>query len=105
MVRAASGAAKTAAISAENRGCRSMADDARENDDRDPPAPGETALSARLHSLGEQLDRHHPGRPSGIEVGESGRSTEMERGFQLSTELVSRVLVGAGISRHIDRWL
>src|SRR5207247_10314401 len=89
----------------ENRGCRSMADDARENDERDPPAPGETALSARLHSLGEQLDRHHPGRPSGNEDGERGRSSALARGFQLSTELVAGVLVGAGIGWLLDRWL
>jgi ATP synthase protein I len=103
MVRAVSGAAETAAISPENRGCRSMNDDAREEEDRDPPATEETALSARLRSLGEQLDRHHPGRPS--EDGARSRSSAMARGFQLSTELVAGVLVGAGIGWLLDRWL
>jgi ATP synthase protein I len=82
-----------------------MNDGAREDEDREPPTTGETALSARLRSLGEQLDRHHPGRPSETEEDARGRASAMARGFQLSTEMVAGVLVGAGIGWLLDRWL
>jgi ATP synthase protein I len=106
MVRAASGAAETAAISPENRGCRNMAD-AREKWDRDQPPPDEAALSARLRDLGERLGQHHPDRPSDSEPGQrpTADPSAIARGFRLSAELVAGVLVGAAIGWLLDRGL
>jgi ATP synthase protein I len=89
------------------RGCRSMADDARDNSDRRRPPPDEAALSARFERLGDRLGKFHPGRPSVDSPGQRPVSdpSAIARGFRLSTELVAGVLVGAGIGWLLDKWL
>jgi ATP synthase protein I len=84
-----------------------MADDPRNQRDRDQPPPDEAALSARLRQLGERLGEHHPDRPSDSEPGQrtTADPSAIARGFRLSTELVAGVLVGAAIGWLLDRWL
>jgi ATP synthase protein I len=86
-------------------GVESMADGARDDDDRHRRPADEAALSARLRSLGERLDHHD--RPSDNEPrpGPTAEPSAIARGFRLSTELVVSVLVGAGIGYVLDRWL
>jgi ATP synthase protein I len=88
-------------------GVESMADDAREKDDRKQPSADEAALSARFQRLGERLGHVHPGRPSESSSGQRSTtdSSALARGFRLSTELVAGVLAGAGIGWVLDRWL
>jgi ATP synthase protein I len=80
-----------------------MARNARDQDDRPTE---EAALTARLKRLGEQLDGQKNGRPSKSEP--AARSTTnpsaFARGFQLSSELVGGVLVGAAIGWSFDHW-
>ena len=101
------GGGGTAATHLNRRGCRSMADDARERGDRGQPPPDEAALSARLERLGERLGEFRPSRPPDSDPGprSSGDASAMARGFRLSTELVAGVLVGAGIGWLLDKWL
>jgi ATP synthase protein I len=84
-----------------------MADDARENDDREQPPADEAALSARFQRLGERLGHVHPDRPSESSPGQrpTADPSAIARGFRLSTELVAAVLAGAGIGWVLDRWL
>jgi ATP synthase protein I len=88
------------------RECRSMADDARERDDRKRPPNDEAALTARLRRLGQRL------RPPPDPASEQSQSappaadaSAIARGFRLSSELVAGVLVGAAIGWVLDHWL
>jgi ATP synthase protein I len=85
----------------------SMADDARNKDDRKRPPADEAALSARLQRLGERLGNVNRSRNSDSQPGEPPASdpSAIARGFRLSAELVAGVLVGAGIGWLLDRWL
>jgi ATP synthase protein I len=84
-----------------------MGNDARGTGDREQLPAEQAALTARLHRLGERLDRIRPGAPA--EQAQAARpgadSSAMARGFRLSSELVAGVLVGAAIGWLIDRWL
>jgi ATP synthase protein I len=84
-----------------------MGNDARETGDGEQLPAEEAALTARLHRLGERLDRIRPEAPA--EQAQAARpgadSSAMARGFRLSSELVAGVLVGAAIGWLIDRWL
>src|SRR4051794_4258930 len=82
-----------------------MADDIRADRDRDPKANDETALSARLQSLGKRLGDHHPGSDRDPVVRPTSDPSAIARGFRLSTELVAGVLVGAAIGWGLDRLL
>jgi ATP synthase protein I len=84
-----------------------MADDARDQGDRDHQAADEAVLSARLRRLGERLGHHKPDRLSGSEPDQrpAADPSAIARGFRLSTELVAGVLGGAAIGWLIDRWL
>src|SRR5260370_31713790 len=101
------GGGGTAATCLNRRGCRSMADDARERGDRGQPPPDEAALSARFERLGERLGEFRPSRPSESDPGPRSTSdpSAIARGFRLSTELVAGVLVGAAIGWLLDKWL
>ena len=81
-----------------------MADDAREKGDGERPLADETALSARLKRLGEQLGRVQPGRPAESSPDQPAAvdPSAMARGFRLSTELVAGVLVGAAFGWGLD---
>ena len=71
----------------------------------------EAALSARLGSLGQRLSEIRDNRKtgtdqSGTEDGNSAaRASAMARGFQLSSELIAGVVVGAAIGWGFDRLL
>src|SRR4051794_36800076 len=84
-----------------------MSDDTRGNQEKGSAPADETALSARLQSLGQRLDQ--AGQRRTPETGRASRSTTdhagFARGFRLSSELVAGVLVGAGLGWLIDRWL
>jgi ATP synthase protein I len=84
-----------------------MGNDARETGDGEQLPDEEVALTARLHRLGERLDRIRPEAPA--EQAQAARpgadSSAMARGFRLSSELVAGVLLGAAIGWLIDRWL
>jgi ATP synthase protein I len=82
--------------------------DARENSDRGKRRTDEAALSARLQRLNEGLgqERDLAGGPSDSSGAErAATASGYAKGFQLSSELVAGVLVGAGIGWLIDRWL
>jgi ATP synthase protein I len=78
---------------------------ARGNDDRNEPPADEAALSARLQQLGERLGQHQSDRPSEIDRGANADPSAFARGFRMSAEFVSGVLVGAAIGWMMDRWL
>ena len=71
----------------------------------------EAALSARLGSLDQRLSEFRDNRKvetdqSGTEGGDSAaRASAMARGFQLSSELIAGVVVGAAIGWGFDRLL
>jgi ATP synthase protein I len=67
----------------------------------------EAALSARLQSLGDRLNRRKAAESQATESGSGPRTdpSALARGFRLSTELVAGVLVGAFIGWALDRWL
>jgi ATP synthase protein I len=71
----------------------------------------EAALSARLGSLDQRLSEIRDGRKIGTDQSGSGsgdgaaRASAMGRGFQLSSELIAGVVVGALIGWGIDRLL
>jgi ATP synthase protein I len=71
----------------------------------------EAALSARLGSLDHRLSEIRDSRKirtdqPGSESGNgAARSSAMARGFQLSSELIAGVVVGALIGWAIDHWL
>jgi ATP synthase protein I len=82
-----------------------MADDARDQGERDIPPDDEAALSARLRHLGERLAQANRPSENGSGPRETADKSALARGFQLSSELVGGVVVGAGIGWGIDRWL
>jgi len=71
----------------------------------------EAALSARLGSLDHRLSEIRDNRKvgtdqSGTEDGDSAaRASAMARGFQLSSELIAGVVVGAAIGWGFDKLL
>jgi ATP synthase protein I len=90
-----------------------MAGDANDsgNGNRDNPSSDEAALSARLGSLDHRLSEIRSSRKIGTDKPgtESGdgaaRTSAMARGFQLSSELIVGVIVGALIGWGFDRLL
>ena len=90
-----------------------MAEDKNDNasGNRDQPSPDEAALSARLGSLDQRLSEIRDNRKvetdqSGTESGNSAaRASAMARGFQLSSELIAGVVVGAAIGWGFDKLL
>jgi len=84
-----------------------MADDARNDGDRESRPAEEAALSARLQRLGEGLAREGAKGPADDDAGVDRATTASgyARGFRLSSELVGGVLVGAGLGWLIDRLL
>jgi ATP synthase protein I len=82
-----------------------------ENGNHDTSSSDEAALSARLGSLDQRLSEIRGGRK--IETDQSGsgsgdgaaRASAMGRGFQLSSELIAGVVVGALIGWGFDRLL
>jgi ATP synthase protein I len=91
-----------------------MADGTRDSDsgngNRDT-SPDEAALSARLGSLDNRLSQIRDNRDNrtdqtGIESGNgAARASGIARGFQLSSELVAGVVVGALLGWGFDRLL
>jgi ATP synthase protein I len=71
----------------------------------------EAALSARLGSLDQRLSKIRDSRNIGTDQSGSGsgdgaaRASAMGRGFQLSSELIAGVVVGALIGWGFDRLL
>jgi ATP synthase protein I len=82
-----------------------------ENGNHDTSSSDEAALSARLGSLDQRLSEIRGGRKietdqSGSESGDgAARASAMARGFQLSSELIAGVVVGALIGWGFDRLL
>src|SRR5258708_28473162 len=84
-------------------GSHSMADGANDdgNGNRDKSSSDEAALSARLGSLDHRLSEIRDSRKIRTDQPESGggdgaaRASAMARGFRLSSELISGVVVGA----------
>ncbi|MGN6287336.1 MAG: AtpZ/AtpI family protein [Afipia sp.] len=86
--------------------------DGRGEDGRtDKSSAEETALSARLHRLDDQLSVTRNSRHPRMDQSESGtgnasaKASAMARGFRLSSELIAGVLVGAVIGWGIDHLL
>jgi ATP synthase protein I len=106
MVRAVFGGGEKPDISSTSR-VSTMSDDTRREKETGAAPADETALSARLKSLGQRLDQ--AGQRRAPETGRASRSATdhagFARGFRLSSELVAGVLVGAGLGWLIDRWL
>jgi ATP synthase protein I len=81
------------------------------NGSREKSSSDEAALSARLGSLDHRLSEIRGGRKIGTDQPGSGsgdgaaRSSAMARGFQLSSELIAGVVVGALIGWGFDRLL
>jgi ATP synthase protein I len=79
------------------------------NGNHEPSSSDEAALSARLGSLDQRLSEIRGGRK--VETDQSGsgdgaaRASAMGRGFQLSSELIAGVVVGALIGWGFDRLL
>jgi ATP synthase protein I len=69
--------------------------------------PDEAALSARLRRLGERLDRIGASRTRDTHTASRPRSdtSGFARGFRLSSEFVTAVLIGAVVGWALDRWL
>ena len=84
-----------------------MSGDTRGDGERSEQRPDEAALSARLKTLGQRLDRTGQRRAS--EMGSASRSATdrsgFARGLRLSSELVAGVLVGAALGWLIDKGL
>jgi len=87
---------------------------AKNTDDKangDRTSSEEAALSARLGSLDQRLSEVRDNRKvetdqSGTKDGDSAaRASAMARGFQLSSELIAGVVVGAVIGWGFDRLL
>jgi ATP synthase protein I len=70
-------------------------------------SPTDEALSARLRSLGERLDRVDTSRSS--EPAPAARpgadSSAFANAMRLSSEFVAGIVVGAGLGWLLDRWL
>jgi ATP synthase protein I len=81
------------------------------NGSGDQSSPDEAALSARLGSLDHRLSEIRGSREIGTDQPEAGsgdgaaRSSAMARGFQLSSELIAGVVVGALMGWGFDRLL
>src|SRR6202040_1744246 len=92
---------------ADHHGRPRMGNDARGTGDREQLPAEQAALTARLHRLGERLDRIRPEAPAEqAQAAPPGAdSSAMARGFRLSSELVAGVLVGAAIGWLLYRWL
>jgi ATP synthase protein I len=81
------------------------------NGNRDQSSSDEAALSARLGSLDHRLSEIRDSRKIRTDQPESGsgdgaaRGSAMARGFQLSSELIAGVVVGALIGWGFDRLL
>src|SRR6266849_2184442 len=82
-----------------------MADDARNDGDRESRPAEEAALSARLHRLDARLGRIRASQPHDNCAGATTDTAGFARGFRLSTELVAGVLFGAALGWLLDRWL
>src|SRR6266852_6507671 len=90
-----------------------MADGTNEsgNGSRDRSSPDEAALSARLGSLDQRLSEIRDSRKVRTDQSEGGsgdgaaRASAMARGFQLSSELIAGVIVGALIGWGFDHLL
>ena len=90
-----------------------MADGTNEggNGSRDRSSPDEAALSARLGSLDQRLSEIRDSRKIGADQPGTGSgdgaatASAMARGFQLSSELIAGVVVGAVIGWGFDRLL
>ena len=87
---------------------------AKDTDDRasgNRTSSDEAALSARIGSLDQRLSEIRDNRKvgtdqSGTEDGDSAaRASAMARGFQLSSELIAGVVVGAAIGWGFDKLL
>ena len=85
--------------------------DGGENGNHDKSSSDEAALSARLGSLDHRLSEIRHSRKIGTDQSGSGsgdgaaRASAMGRGFQLSSELIAGVVVGALIGWGIDHVL
>jgi ATP synthase protein I len=88
-----------------------MAKDTSDKASGNSTSPEEAALSARLGSLDKRLSEVRDNRKvetdqSGTGVGDSAaRASAMARGFQLSSELIAGVVVGAAIGWGFDKLL
>ena len=88
-----------------------MAKDTSDKAGGNSTSPEEAALSARLGSLDQRLSEIRDNRKietdqSGTESGNSAaRASAMARGFQLSSELIAGVVVGAAIGWGFDKLL
>src|SRR5262245_34829686 len=65
----------------------------------------EAALSARLRSLGERLDRMGSRRPVDSASEPATDMSGFARGMRLSAELVGGVVIGFIFGWLLDRWL
>jgi len=82
-----------------------MADGTRQKGNRQEPPNEEAQLSARLQRLGERLASADRLSENASGPRDNARRSGFARGFQLSSELVGGVVVGAGIGWGLDRWL
>jgi ATP synthase protein I len=82
-----------------------MADGTRQKGNRQEPPNEEAQLSARLQRLGERLASADRLSENASGPRDHARRSGFARGFQLSSELVGGVVVGAGIGWGLDRWL
>ena len=88
-----------------------MADKANDKASGNLASSDEAALSARLGSLDQRLSEFRDIRKAetdqtGTEDGDSAaRASAMARGFQLSSELIAGVVVGAAIGWGFDKLL
>jgi ATP synthase protein I len=85
---------------------------AKNTDDRasgNKTSSDEAALSARLGSLDQRLHEFRDNRKVETDQSEDGdsaaRASAMARGFQLSSELIAGVVVGAAIGWGFDKLL
>jgi len=87
---------------------------AKDTDDRasgNKTSSDEAALSARLESLDQRLSEIRDNRKVGTDQSETesgdsaARASAMARGFQLSSELIAGVVVGAAIGWGFDKML
>ena len=88
-----------------------MAKDTNDKGNGERTSSDEAALSARLGSLNQRLSEIRDNRKvgtdqSGTEDGNSAaRASAMARGFQLSSELIAGVVVGAALGWGFDKLL
>jgi ATP synthase protein I len=88
-----------------------MADKANDKASGNQTSSDEAALSARLGSLDQRLSEFRDSRKAetdqtGTEDGDgAARASAMARGFQLSSELIAGVVVGALIGWGFDKLL